>query len=377
MPIGKASLRGYILEEVLAYLIKPAGYSLLIDENQDTRELIKMSAGIGVKGRGGNHQADVLGQLEWVPAFTFPLRLFVEAKFWLPTPNRKNSVGINWVRHAVGVVLDINQNNYPLIDRLSLQRYHYAYALFSTSGFSKNAMTMALAHQISLIDLSGPDFSDLRTAIDAAAAALLPHFRSQVDEDVSNSSDDSQDDEQTMGSTGNSAIVNMRNNLRTAFNTIPLGVRVELHDRDILEPILRPVINKANMYRELFVGMPDGPFILLLKADDPGAFLEYASAHPRHKVKIRWRISEDRGKTWKIYPVDNPDAYQLSFRLPELLRHWIYRSGSDSRVLALQAKERYLSSVSICHFENGVGKIFKLDYDPTDEPTEISENNPL
>jgi len=43
-----------------------------------------------------------------------------------------------------------------------LRRYHYRYVLFSVSGFSPEAQKFALAHQISLIDLQGSAFSDLR-----------------------------------------------------------------------------------------------------------------------------------------------------------------------------------------------------------------------
>lgn len=109
MPITRDSLRGYILEEVLAYLISGAGYNLLVHPDQDPDNLIRRGNGLGVKGRGSDHQADVLGELLWIPAFTFPLRLFVEAKF------RDGKAGIDTVSNAVGVLLDINQRN--LIER--------------------------------------------------------------------------------------------------------------------------------------------------------------------------------------------------------------------------------------------------------------------
>lgn len=105
--MDKDALKGYILEEVLAYLIRTTGYALLVDPQQDPRDLAKRGNGLVVKGRGSEHQVDVLGQLEWTPAFTFPLRLFVEAKF------RTKKTGIDAVRNAIGILLDINQNNSP------------------------------------------------------------------------------------------------------------------------------------------------------------------------------------------------------------------------------------------------------------------------
>lgn len=72
MRLSKETLRGYILEEVLAYLIRNTGYELLVDRTQDPYELENKGHGLVVKGRGTVHQADVLGQLRWIPAFTYP-----------------------------------------------------------------------------------------------------------------------------------------------------------------------------------------------------------------------------------------------------------------------------------------------------------------
>ena len=106
--ISRDALRGYILEEVLAYLIRNTGYRLLVDERQDPQELDWKHNGLVVIGRGSVHQVDVLGELAWIPAFTYPLRLFVEAKF------RKSRTSIGVVRNIVGTLLDVNQNNLPL-----------------------------------------------------------------------------------------------------------------------------------------------------------------------------------------------------------------------------------------------------------------------
>src|SRR4030067_2011469 len=138
MSINKDTLKGYILEEVIAYLIQRTGFKLLVDPSQDPRDLEKRGNGLVVKGRGAVHQVDVLGQLEWIPAFSFPLRLFIEAKF------RNKKTSIYDVRNAIGVLLDINQNNCPNRERrLFPQKYQYVYALVSTSGFSKPATEMA------------------------------------------------------------------------------------------------------------------------------------------------------------------------------------------------------------------------------------------
>src|SRR3712207_2641455 len=94
VPISRETLRGYVLEELLAKLIQNTGYRLLVDESQDPDELENRSNGLAVRGRGGMHQVDVLGELMWIPAFTFPIRLFVEAKA------RGRKCGIDDVRNA-------------------------------------------------------------------------------------------------------------------------------------------------------------------------------------------------------------------------------------------------------------------------------------
>jgi hypothetical protein len=104
-----------------------------------------------------------------IPApFSLPVRLFVEAKF------KADPVGIEDVRNALGVLSDVNEH-YATGDRheLPMRRYQYKYALFSTKGFTGPAQKYALAHQISLIDLSGAAFSDLRGVASQTSQLLL------------------------------------------------------------------------------------------------------------------------------------------------------------------------------------------------------------
>jgi hypothetical protein len=172
--VSLESFKGKVLEEVLAYLIRNAGYQLLVDPSQDPTELARRGNGLVVKGRGAVHQADVLGQLSWIPAFTFPIRLFVEAKW-----HENAKTGLPDVRNAVGVLQDVNQNfavRSGARSPIPIRRFTYCYSLFSTTGFSKPAQDMALAHLVSLIDLSGPEFDDLRGVVDEIATLLYTSF---------------------------------------------------------------------------------------------------------------------------------------------------------------------------------------------------------
>jgi hypothetical protein len=95
------------------------------------------------------------------------VRLFAEAK------NRAERTGLDAVRNGMGVVSDVNQFQ-PVVAKAKAWRnasYHYRYSIFSTSGFTLPAQDFALAHQISLIDLSGPSFASLRQSVELCASA--------------------------------------------------------------------------------------------------------------------------------------------------------------------------------------------------------------
>ncbi|MGK5638649.1 hypothetical protein ACSNOK_10115 [Streptomyces sp. URMC 126] len=173
--IGKGPLRGYLLEEVLAWLLRSSGFELLShrdDRDEEPWKVLKEGKnGLLVRGRGAWHQVDALGQFRYVPPFSLPVRLFVEAKYLSSTP-----VGLATVRNGHGVIHDVNEGETTTLGSLGSRRprtrYRYNYAIFSTSGFSKDAQDYALAHQISLIDLSGPDFDGLRKLVETEADAL-------------------------------------------------------------------------------------------------------------------------------------------------------------------------------------------------------------
>jgi Restriction endonuclease len=168
--ITPEALRGYVLEELLARLLRTSGYRLLVSAKQDAEALMQGKHGLLVRGRGANHQADVLGELVLPTPFSLPVRLFVEAKY------RHRRVGLQEVRNAHGVVHDINEQYASAAARrhtVPMRRYQYQYALFSATGFSRDAQQYALAHQISLIDLSGPAFADLLSAADQTAEQML------------------------------------------------------------------------------------------------------------------------------------------------------------------------------------------------------------
>jgi hypothetical protein len=57
---SEETLRGYLLE-ALARLLRHTGYRLLVHESQDRAELKQAGNGLRVRGRGADHEVDVLG----------------------------------------------------------------------------------------------------------------------------------------------------------------------------------------------------------------------------------------------------------------------------------------------------------------------------
>lgn len=355
MRISKESLQGYLLEEVLAYLVKNAGYVLLTDPSQDPYELEIRGNGLVVKGRGSVHQADVLGQLNWIPTFIFPIRLFIEAKF------RKRKTGINTVRNAIGVLTDINQNYIKVKDHnFFRQRYQYNYAIFSTSGFSKQATELALAHNISLIDLNPYEYKDLLDSIRSAVDKLLENHH--INERT-------EDNDQNEISEGRSEFVkSIRNSIRSKLET-----SLNISPQGNYDSQLRELLIKVQNYSELFMAMANGPFMLLLKADNVDDFRNYANNNPHHKVRITWSENIERGTRWVIEPISM--AYRLTFKLPKELSDWIFNSEGKPKIRAINIKESLLSNITIYRVEEGKDIIYRLEYDAEETSMYVNSKN--
>lgn len=362
--ITKETLRGYILEEVLAYLIRTTGYKLLVDPRQDPQDLDTERGALVVKGRGAVHQVDVLGQLKWIPAFTFPLRLFIEAKF------RGKPIGLPIIRNAVGTILDINQNNSLTRDNPQiLQKYQYAYALFSTSGFTQPAVDMALSHQISLIDLSIPDFNGLLDTIDRIAGEIISRFYSRE----GGLSEDLSDQESTPSRTG--LVSSIRSILRHQLHTQPVEIEIDINrdltssEKTFIDNSLSPVVEKAEEFDELFVAMANGPYMILLKADSPQDFITYAIEHPQHDVTIHWNSEIDQGRTWVIQPAveANNIPYKLTFRLPTAFAKYIFGKTNkmgEIRERAIDTKQTFFSNITIYRYSDG-DQLIRLKFNLT------------
>lgn len=354
---SRESINGAVLEEALAYLIRNAGYQLLVDEQQDPDELRNRANGLVVRGRGTGHQVDVLGQLAWIPAFTFPLRLFVEAKW-----HGEVKTGLRTVRNAVGVIQDVNQNYFTAgvahggRARL-VRRFTYCYSLFSTTGFTEPAEDMALAHQISLIDLSGPDFGPVREAVDQLGTLVF-------------------DRAGRVGRRANNpgqvrVIPAIRRHMRRKLETWPVQVPFRRANADAdIENLLGDLgefdrsLGRLTAFGEFFVGMVNGPFLLVLRADDPAAFVRFADAHPTHNITINWVPSARNDYQGVIRSAQVPEAYTLFFGLPSVLQDYILVDENRGVRLDPTLKRKFFSDITIYRRVQNRDTLYRLTYDP-------------
>ncbi len=350
----EAAIRGYLLEEAIAWLLRRSGYKLLVDENDDPQELISGSNGLRVRGRGADHQADTLGELSFVPPFSLPIRLFVEAKF------RDETTGIRDIRNAHGVIHDINEN----FSRSSPtgrphRRFRYTYALFSTSGFSKDAQAYALAHQISLVDLSGLPFAWLRRAVHRTASSFKV-LESQMMQGI-------------LGAKP-LPIVLLRQAVRVALGTTDRSPQ-PINGQSVWRNLLPPIAGVASQLLdelmsdgqdEILLGFPPAPFVLTMttqRAQPVEAFLVYAREHPTHPVRLVRRAHGGKAASWEITPMHNNQAYRLYFNLPASLEDWISDSERE-RSRARMVEEDLLSTILIYRISDRRTEVFRLQYSP-------------
>ncbi|MET7423637.1 hypothetical protein [Dactylosporangium sp. NPDC005555] len=349
----EAAIRGYLLEEALAWLLRRSGYELLVHNELDP-ELAWGSNGLRVHGRGADHQADTLGELSFVPPFSLPIRLFVEAKF------REAVTDIRDIRNAHGVIHDINENfSRTTPNGRPHRRYRYTYALFSTAGFSSAAQTYALAHQISLVDLSGLPFAWLRTAVFNAAKQVKA-----LEDEV----------RQQHPTVKPLPLPLLRYAVRAALGTNeaqppPSGETALWSDVEHLiialaEQMRLELINEGQ--NEVLLGFPAAPFVLTMTAPRPGsveAFLDYARGRPTHQIRLVRRPSAGQTASWEITPTDRDQAYRLYFNLPASLDDWISHSELE-RSRVRMVKEDLLSTILIYRISDRRTEVFRLQYSP-------------
>lgn len=322
MTVSISALRGFLLEEALSKLLENSGYTLInkdvLKYPEEYPEFVSQGNGLNIKGRGGTHQADVLGQFSISIPFNYPVRLFLEAKF------RNKKAGIEVVRSGIGILTDLNANYQTISldnDELLVQRFNYQYAIFSTSGFSENAIRLAIAYKITLIDLSGIEYRDLLLTIDSVAHRLrdllffdritLSDVREYIRHKLFN--------------------INIDDYLKYTFN---------------FDDVLRPLLCKIKSYKDLYLASINSPFSILLKPSFPEEFRDFLRdcRESTFEVSIRWH--DDNPDLWEIF-LYGFSGEKFTFYLPELISRHVFNNPKDPNVVvnALNAKEQFFSSM--------------------------------
>lgn len=164
---SKEQLKGVILEEIVLYLLQKSGYDTVLEPGNDPT-IVSTAAGLAVRGRGCLHQIDAIADFTMRPPFSHPSRLLVETKCYDPG----RPVGLAVIRNGAGVLKDVNE--YWTEAHGARKRFHYQYAVVSTSPFTREAQAYAFAQDVYLLPLGASAYlGSLLVAIDRAAAAML------------------------------------------------------------------------------------------------------------------------------------------------------------------------------------------------------------
>ena len=328
----KSQAKGYLLEIVLAKLLKVNGYDLVTstdNEDNEDNEIVNLPRnGLNIKGRGAYHQFDSLGTFRITPPFTHPIRLFLEAKFYT-----SNKVGIDRVRMGIGILQDVN-TNYSTVkmtnEKLKLPKYNYNYAIFSTSGFTGDAQRLALAHKIKLIDLSSGYYSWIRDFINQIVDRLF----SRNNDDIS------------------SRFFNdFKEDFSRWINNLNYNQLDRWFDFDYQLSVVNEFVNQMQNVRSIYIASTKSSQIIALIPDNDDEFRNSLLRNPHQEVTITW--NENENDVWIVRPTRNYVQYRLTFQLPTVVRDYIFNNSVNQYESAYDEKRRSFGMLSFIAYLEG------------------------
>ena len=327
-------IRGAILEETVLYLLNKVGYKIVRYpcDSINASDLAINSSGLELRGRGTWHQIDAIAEQHHTPAFTYPLRLLVEAKFYT-----KKKVGIEIVRNSVGVHKDLTENHFSdkgLYNNYSSIRFNYQSAIFSVSGYTERAISYAIAHQIFLIEYK--KIPIIKPVIDGIASLELTSF--------------------TPDGQGNLT------GIRGAFRKLLASGEINsgLFSSDGIEKINQNVITPIHEIRGSYFGMLQGrwPLHLLTSRPLPPSMFE--------NDIVKCELRGDSNGQWRFIPTGiNPgsvDWFELQFNLPPELTELISKKSGD-RVAIAMAKSENFSYIALSGVIGNIWRNVRVELD--------------
>jgi len=335
-------IRGAILEEVVLYLLTLVGYRIVLPGENGTK---LGHSGLEVQGRGEWHQIDALAAFDKTPAFMYPLRLMVEAKCY----DYHRLVGIGVVRNSVGVQKDISENFFThdngtgqSSNSIQIPIYNYHTAIFSTSGYTKNAQRYALAHQIFLIQYQSVQI--LRPIIDAILNFTIDHFARNPE--------------------------NSPKRIQAIRSEIRSGLRMPLSEPEYDRSVFSEE-GQAYLYERLISPLRDikGSYFGVLQGRWPMHLvsLHELPAGPFEDVdEIRCKVYGFESDTWSFSPIGyregEPGWFRLEFDLPEEIARLVGESRHDP-VQVAHIKQEHFSYLDLSGKIGGIQRQIRFVLD--------------
>lgn len=320
----KRQVKGYLLEIALSELLTVNGYDIVRTANN--YDIFSRGNGLNLRGRGGFHQFDSLGTLRVTPPFMYPLRNFLEAKFY----SDNDKVGIDIVRKGVGILHDIN-TNYSTVsmssEELILPKYHYNYTIASTSGFTKDAQLYAIAHKIFLLDLRN-QFPLIKEGITRLVDWLADTLGSDNDipKEVFKTFANSFE-EWLAGGDINYNYPEEDDEFRESFDLIKSGMH-----------------NKA-----IYLASTNSTQLIPLIPDSDTDFKNVLRSSPHQRVQITWNPGNEN---WIItgYDTGIDVSFRLTFKLPDTFAEYIFSKKNHVQERANNTKESALEKLTFIAF---------------------------
>ena len=96
----------------------------------------------------------------------------------------------------------------------------------------------------------------------------------------------------------------------------------------------------------------------------PSRFIQFANQHPTHDVRFAFEQSPTGEVQGTISPLSEPEAYRLSFGLPQILEEDILFDENRGVRLARDIKRRFLSDITVYRRDGERDILYRLTYDP-------------
>lgn len=322
-------VRGMLLEEAVLHLLRRSGYQTVNIPGLDPT-LCNIGAGLAVRGRGCEHQIDAIADFIIHPPFSNPQRLMVEAKCY----DLNRTISIDVIRNAVGVLKDTSE--YWAAGPGGFhgnKRYHYQYAIFSSSVFSKVAQRYAFAQDVYLFPLYRSRF--FRPILEAIWNVL------PVDPEIGG-----------LSIKRPGELSRLRSLVRKALG----GERIipeqtMLHWGGFVN--LWPFIDACQDLNYALVAVLGGRFPVFLS---PSHAVRQGLTGDQIQVRIFW--DED---SWYLRSIDNEDLF--SFDLPDEVFELYAEDGFLPAGRALDLKEELMSTLQAIETVNGHARIFNFVLD--------------